>query len=769
MSSDPSTSSPPPYTPPSEEQLRQKRKRTTYTIFGVIVALIVLTLIESYFLQAEASSSIANNILILVVFNIIIILLFVLIILITRNLVKVYNERKSKIIGSKFQTKLVIAFLILALVPSILLFMVASKLFTFSIGNWFNLRTEQTLQYSMDIARNYYSEFENRAVSKTKNIEHFIKSRKLYLKENRQNLQTLIQNKVTEYNLAGIIIYDNNLKEIASEIDSSLLAHSSKINYRNLIQKSIDGEKVTEIHMTQKERFMVIAVPLTQIVNKEVTVWGYILTLTSADKNSLNYIETIKKTYEDYKQQSFLKIPVSANYYITFLLITLLILFSAIWLGFYMARGITIPIQQLAEGTRRIAEGDLNFKIGVRATDEIALLVNSFNTMTEELNDSRVNIQEANETLKKTNIELDRRRNYIETILENIGAGVISIDKKGRITTFNKAAESILRLHNENIFGLNYKDAFDYSYHEPIRNLIQKMNTQNQNSIEEQIDLRVGDNNVTLLFNIQVLAGISKKYRGMVIVFEDLTHLFKAQKVAAWKEVAQGIAHEIKNPLTPIQLNTQRLKKKYYENREDFARVFDESINIISQEVEGMKELLNEFIRFSRMPTPNPKLTSLHKIIDDILISYSEHEKNIQIKKNFDPNLIQLFIDPEQIRRVLINLFENATDAIDEGGTIQIHTKIIDEKNLIRIEFSDNGAGISSADREKLFLPHFTTKKRGTGLGLAIVNRIIFDHNGTIKFQDNYPKGTSFIIDLPYSQTTLEVKKSIPKTFFDMS
>ena len=770
MSSDLSTSSPPLYIPPSEEQLGQKRKRTTYTIFGVIVALIVLTLLESYFLQAEASSSITNNILILVVFNIIIILLFVLIILITRNLVKVYNERKSKIIGSKFQTKLIIAFLILALVPTILLFMVASKLFTFSIGNWFNLRTEQTLQYSMDIARNYYSEFENRAVSKTKNIEHFIKSRNLYLKENRQDLQTLIQNKVIEYNLAGIIIYDNNLKEIASEIDSSLVSQSSKINYRNLIQKSIDGEKVTEIYMTQKERFMVIAVPLTQIVNKEVSIWGYILTLTSADKNSLSYVETIKKTYEDYKQQSFLKIPVSANYYITFLLISLLILFSAIWLGFYMARGITIPIQQLAEGTRRIAEGDLNFKIGVRATDEIALLVNSFNTMTEELNDSRVNIQQANEILKRTNIELDRRRNYIETILDNIGAGVISIDKKGRITTFNKAAESILHLHNENIFGLNYKDAFDYSYHEPIRNLIQKMNAQNQNSIEEQIDLRVGDNNVTLLFNVQVLAGTSKKYRGIVIVFEDLTHLFKAQKVAAWKEVAQGIAHEIKNPLTPIQLNTQRLKKKYYENREDFARVFDESINIISQEVEGMKELLNEFIRFSRMPTPNPKLTSLHKIIDDILISYSEHEKKIQIKKSFDPNLVQLFIDPEQIRRVLINLFENATDAIDEGGTIQIHTKILDETNLIRIEFSDNGAGISSADREKLFLPHFTTKKRGSGLGLAIVNRIIFDHNGTIKFQDNYPKGTSFIIDLPYSQTTLEVKKSsVPKTFFDVS
>jgi two-component system, NtrC family, nitrogen regulation sensor histidine kinase NtrY len=770
MSLDHSTSSsPPPYTPPEEEQLRQKRKRTTYTIFGVIIALIASTLVENYFLEAEANASIANNILVLAVFNIIIILLFVLIILITRNLVKVYNERKSKIIGSKFQTKLIIAFLILALVPSILLFMVASKLFTFSIGNWFNLRTEQTLQYSMDIARDYYSELESRARSKTKNLEHFIKSEKLYLKANRKRLDTLIQDKVAEYDLGGIIVYDNNLKKIVSKVDSTLLSPTTELNFGNLIQKSIDGEGVTELQMTQGRNLMVVVAPLTEIVNTEISIWGYILTLNPAHKSSLSKIETIKTTYQDYKQQSFLQLPVSANYYITFLLITLLILFSAIWLGFYMARGITVPIQQLAEGTRRIAEGDLNFRIGVRATDEIALLVDSFNAMTEELNESRINTQQANENLKQTNIELDRRRNYIETILDSIGAGVISIDKKGRITTFNKAAERILHLSNEDVFGSNYKDAFDFSYHESIRKLIHKMNSKNQISIEEQMELRVDNTNITLLINIQVLAGVSKKYRGMVIVFEDLTQLIKTQKVAAWKEVAQGIAHEIKNPLTPIQLNTQRLKKKYYENREDFARVFDESINIITQEVEGMKDLLNEFLRFSRMPTPDPKPTSLHKIIDDILISYSEHDKKIQIKKNLDPNLAQLTIDPEQIRRVLINLFENATDAIDEGGAIQISTKILDGKKWVRIEFSDNGAGISSSDREKLFLPHFTTKKRGTGLGLAIVNRIIIDHNGTIKVQDNYPKGTTFIIDLPYSQTTLKTNKTLPKSFSDIS
>lgn len=756
MPSDPTTDQPSKYIPPTEEQLRDKRRRTTITILGVFIALIGMTVLENHFLQAQSASSFGNNITVLAVFNIILILLFLLIILITRNLVKVYNERKSKIIGSKFQTKLIIAFLILALVPSILLFTVASKLFTFSIGNWFNLQIEQTLQYSMDIARDYYSGLEKRALFKTKNIERFINNQELYLKMKRGRLKTLAQQKVVEYDLTGILIYDSDLKPIVSEIDSSKLSSPMSLNYSELIQKSIGGEGVTEIKTTHGENLMIVVVPLTETVEGKISIWGYILTLNPVFKSSLRKIETIRNTFEDYQQQSFLKLPVSANYYTTFLLITLLVLFSAIWLGFYMARGITVPIQQLAEGVRRITEGDLDFKIGARATDEIAILVDSFNTMTQELNEGRLNIQHAHEDLKRTNIELDRRRNYIETILDNIGAGVVSIDKKGSITTFNKAAEKILNLKNENIFGSSYHDAFDFSYYQVIRKLSKSMNAQNKDSIEEQIELRVGENNLTLLINVQVLRGTSRKYRGLVIVFEDLTHLMKTQKIAAWKEVAQGIAHEIKNPLTPIQLNTQRLKKKYHENREDFDRVFDESIHIITQEVEGMKELLNEFLRFSRMPTPNPRPSSLHKIIDEILISYSEHDKNLKIKKNFDPNLGAVQIDPEQIRRVFINLFENATDAIEDGGRIQINTRIIQKEKIVRIEFSDDGIGISPSDREKLFLPHFTTKKRGTGLGLAIVNRIIVDHNGSIQVKDNYPKGTVFVIDLPYSPIVRE-------------
>lgn len=750
--------------PPSEEQARGKKKRTRRIIAAIVFSLAALTVIENYFLQQKTTAPIANNIAVLTVFNIILILLFVLVVLIIRNLVKLYNERKSKIIGSKFQTKLIIAFLILALAPSTLLSMTASKLFTFSIGSWFNLQVEQTLQRSMDVARDYYSHLEQGALSRARKIEKFITEENLFLQKNRDRLKTLARKKVDEYDLSGLIIYDNQ-KQIVVSVYNRKFKPEVTVNYQNLLKESLGGEGVSEIRTTNKGTFLVVMDPLKQTLDDKISIWGYILTLTPIPQDSLGRIEAIRSTFEDYKQQSFLKLPVSASYYITFLMITLLVLFSAIWLGFYMARGITVPIQELAEGTRRIAEGDLNFKIGVHANDEIGILIDSFNTMTNELNEGRLSIQHAHENLKVTNIELERRRYYIETILENIGAGVVSVDKKGRVTTFNKAAEKILGTKVEDVFGANYKEAFIPSFHEPIRKITKRMSEQPKGPTKEHIDLRVGDDNLTLLVNIQVLKDPEEKYLGLVIVFEDLTQLIKTQKIAAWKEVAQSIAHEIKNPLTPIQLNTQRLRKKYREDKKDFARVFEESISIICQEVEGMKDMLNEFQRFSRMPNPNLKPASLYKIIDDVSILYADRETGTTINKNFDQDIGFIKVDAEQMRRVFINLFENALEAMDGNGKIEIITRLNQPEKQVQIEFLDNGGGIAPEDMNKLFLPHFTTKKRGSGLGLAIVNRIIVDHNGTIQVKKNSPKGSRFVINLPHFPAAMKTAaaESTPK------
>jgi len=760
MSSDPSTNNPGYSSIPLEEATKQRKRPAWWTITYIILTLLALITLEYYFIQQQSPSTTVHNLTILVIFNFILILLFVLIVLIIRNLVKLYNERKRKLLGAKFQTKLIVAFLILALVPSILLFTVASKLFTFTIGNWFNIQIEQTLQQSMDVAQDYYAHMEKTAFSRTQKIEKFITKNELFLQVNRDQLNWFVNQKRKEYELGGIILYDNNRKPVASSIDKRGAPYAKSIDFQDLLEKSFDGEGVSEFRTSSQGNYLAVAKPLTENLGGQLSTWGYILTLTSIPGSTQHKIQTIQNTFENYKRQSFLQLPVSASYYTTFLLITLLILFSAIWLGFYMARGITGPLQQLAEGTRRIGGGDLDFKLGVKAQDEIGYLVESFNKMTEDLNDSQHKITTVNQNLKKTNIELERRRQYIETILVNIGAGVISVDKLGRITTFNKAAESILNVNANEFLGSSYKNSLDLIHQNSIREMIRQMNNQQKESIEKQIETRVDENTLNLLVNIQVLRDAGKRYIGLVIVFENLTTMIKTQKIAAWKEVAQGIAHEIKNPLTPIQLNTQRLKKKYYMDKEGFAKVFEESIDIISQEVEGMKDLVNEFLRFARMPAPKLKMNSLHRIIDDIYTLYSNNDKNIVIKKNYDPNIHQINIDADQFRRVLINLFENSLDALNGNGLIEISTRLNSETNKVCIEFSDNGTGISQNDREKLFLPHFSTKKRGTGIGLAIVNRIVVDHNGTISVRDNHPKGTIFMIELPYSPTSFNTNSS---------
>ena len=727
--------------------------RLRRNILVVFSALVLITALEVYFLQKQSPfATISNSIAVLGLFNLMLILLFLLIILITRNLVKIYNERKSKIIGSKFQTKIIIAFLILALVPSILLFFVGSKLFTYSIGKWFTFQVEHSLELSMQVARRYFSDIESRGFSNAKKFGRMINKEKLFLQKNRGRFKGFLISQVNEHELGGVIIFDKKGGRVAFHMAKSTPISYISYDYSHLIKKSVKGENVSDFIAFSNKNYLVSVVPLTQKMDQQITVWGYVAALTPVQKGILKKIETIRTNYEKYRQQHLLRGPLIGNYYITYIMITMLILFSAIWLGFYLARGITVPIQQLADGTRRIIEGDLDFEIGVDANDEIGILVDSFNQMTSDLKQGKKKIDSAHEHLKKINAESERRRYYNETILENIGAGVISVGKTGKVTTFNRAAQNMFDMRIEDVIGAPYKQSFHPSLYKTLRNLVRKMNETHSEFLEKQVEINFNEINLTVQTYVKIMRDAYKNYLGLLIVFEDLTELIKAQRVAAWREVAQGIAHEIKNPLTPIQLNTQRLRKKYYENKEAFALVFDESIDIIDQEVNGMKEMLDEFLRFSRMPLPNPKPASLHKIIDDVSALYNDSGKDFSIRKIFDPGLGLTQMDSEQIRRVFINLFDNALDVIQDGGFIKITTVVDTKTNRVKIDFSDNGTGIRPEDRDSLFLPHFTTKKSGSGLGLAIVNRIVLDHNGIIYVRNNKPKGTVFSIELPLMQ-----------------
>ena len=731
---------------PSEEYLRRKKRRTIKIAFMVFFVLLILTSIEVYLQQQHVPSPLLNNIIVFALFNIIIILLCVLVLLIFRNLIKLYFERKSNIIGAKFQTKLVLAFMTLALVPSALLFLVASKLFSYSIDRWFNVQVETSLKESLRVAQSYYKNHEKNSIFFAGKMSQVVSDKDLLAEENKHILLNFVRKKRMEYGVDAIKIFkkDKSVVEIFNpELQSSMFMD----DFSDLVGEGLKKNTTSELRPFQQE-YMIVGISPVLIPEKQ-EVQGVVMTAYYIPKSIISKINKIQRIFEEYKQQKLLKHPVKAGYINTFLMITLLILFSAIWFGFYLARGITDPIQELAEGTKAIAAGNLGFKIDVKANDEIGILVDSFNQMADNLRQGKINIELATENLKKTNTELDKHGKYMEAVLENIGAGVISIDQTGKITMINKAAVKILKIPAKDFREKYYRDVFSISLLTPVRSLIKKMNKKGVEYSEEQINVTVEGSLLTLLTSISVLKNSQNNYLGMVVVFEDLTELIRTQKIAAWREAARDFAHEIKNPLTPIQLNTQRLQKKFKENAGDFKKVFEESTKIIVGEVNGMKELLNEFSQFARMPESKPKPNPLHDVIDEVVSRYNGVKSKVEIVKQLDPKIRLINIDYEQIKRVFVNIIDNAIDAMNGGGRIEIGTFLDEMNGVVKIKITDCGKGINAKDRAKLFMPYFTTKKRGTGLGLAIANRIVKDHNGTIKAIPNKIKGTTFLLELP--------------------
>lgn len=731
---------------PSEEYLKRRKRRTVKIIFLVFTAFILLTAIEAYIQQKSVPSPLSNNIIVFGLFNVVIILLCVLVLLICRNLIKLYFERRSSASGAKFQTKLVLSFVTLALVPSALLFIVASELFSYSIDSWFNVQVETSLKQSLIVAQSYYKKHEKNSILFARKLGQIVSRKDLLAEKNHDALFNLARKKRIEYGVDAIKISTKN-KAIVEIFNPEIQGTIFLDDFSELVQKGFNKITTSELRFVNQTYMIVGVSPVLSENNPEVQ--GVVLIAYYIPRSMISRINEIQRIFEDYKEQKLLKNPVKAGYISTFLMITLLILFSATWFGFYLARGITVPIQELAEGTKAIAEGNLEFKIDVKANDEIGVLVDSFNRMADNLRQGKIKIENATEKLKKTNIELDKHGKYMEAVLENIGAGVISIDQTGKITMINKAAVNILKIPVKDYSETNYKEFFEMSLLEPVRSLVKKMSRDRMESIEKEINVTVEGATLTLLTSVSVLKNNQDNYLGLVFVFDDLTELIRTQKIAAWREAARDFAHEIKNPLTPIQLSTQRLQKKFRENASDFKKVFEESTETIVSEVNGMKELLNEFSKFARMPESSPRPCSLHDIIDDTIKLYNGVKRNVKIVKLFDPKIKLINIDNEQIKRVLVNLIDNAIDAMNGGGQIEIGTYLDDSKGRVKVKISDCGEGIKPEDHVKLFVPYFTTKKRGTGLGLAIANRIVKDHNGVIKAIPNKSKGTTFLIELP--------------------
>ncbi|OEU50055.1 MAG: PAS domain-containing sensor histidine kinase [Desulfobulbaceae bacterium S3730MH12] len=734
----------------SAKQQRQKRKLIRWTILFCILLIPIFIWIQKLLLKEELALPFDNNILIFALININVLLVLFVLFLVLRYLAELLFERKINRPGSKLKTKLIASFLSLTLVPTILLFFVSLQFVSTSMDYWFNASIEDSLTESLKLAQSLLKEKEEQVTQMSKGIAERLKQLEIssYTSETiSQTLENILSfNTINGPDSITLITHDKNLEitVLGPGLRSMVLP---KIPL-NLIQRVREQQIRETVIQEISKGDLVRCIAEIQIGNKHLG--GAILsTSLLVKKDQLVRMRTISQGIEGYRQLKHFKEPFKFWLLIILLIVTLLVVFAAIWFGLYISRGITNPLEKLVLATQRVAEGDLEFEMERDSNDEMGLLVDSFNKMTINLNSSNKSLGEAHTALQLSSQESEQRRRYTEIILHNVSAGVISMDETGQITTINRFAETLLNIDKTLFIGLNFNDVLPPYQAAIVQNFIDELLNTGKITVEQHIKLNVLGKSYSLLINFTRLEDELENPLGFVLVFDNLTKLEKMQRMAAWREVARRIAHEIKNPLTPIQLSAQRLRRRYPDILTERNSVFDQCTSTIITQVDELKRLVSEFSQFARMPKVQKSQNNLTQLAENTLILYREAHKHINFRCTETEPIPVFSFDGEQIKRCLINLIDNGVAVLPDGGTIHIELSPDAEMENVFIKVYDDGPGISKENKLKLFEPYFSTKKTGTGLGLAIISTIISDHNGYIRVQDNEPKGSVFIIELP--------------------
>ena len=726
----------------------RKRRREWLIVLAIFALCGVLFRYQGQIFDLTSEVPLSGNILVLALININILLIILCLFLVFRNVFKLLLERRRDLPGARLRSKLVLAFVTLSLVPTMLLFFVSAGFITNSIENWFNTQIEDSLRESLEVAQTYYKNSASNALYYADQISQIIKDQKLLNEENLQTLEQVIHQKQKEYNLGIVEVFSSTLEELVRIVNPQVPAAEFTDPGSDNIHEALQGNRFTRISPIGRADLIRGIVPVYSNWNPDDIV-GVVVVNYYVPYSLVNKMNEISSSFDQFKSTKLLKGKIQKGYVLFLLLIALVIIFLATWAGFYLARGITGPIQDLAEATNRVSTGDLDVTIESQSNDEVGSLITAFNKMTADLRQGQKEIQHANQELQSSNLELEQRRRYMEIVLANVTAGVISIDSQGCLTTINKSAAKLFRLSPEKIVGRSFRDVIPAVYQPMVKDILKDLMNSGKDTLRRQVTLPLPDGKLTLLINISTLKDESGEFMGTVVVFDDLTQLLKVQRMAAWREVARRIAHEIKNPLTPIQLSAQRLRRRYLDRFTDDSSIFDECTNVIIRQVDDLKTLVNEFSSFARMPASNPTDNNLNEVISEALILFQEGHRDILFSFRPDSSLPLFSLDREQIKRVVINLLDNAVAATTSNGQIEIATRFHPELQMAAMSISDNGSGIAPEDKPRLFEPYFSTKKAGTGLGLAIVSTIIADHNGYIRVHDNSPQGTTFTIELP--------------------
>jgi PAS domain S-box-containing protein len=649
------------------------------------------------------------------------------------------------------------------LLPVLLLFFFAFGLLNRSIDRWFGEPAREIVDDARAMEDSYFKKEEAELVNIARSV-----ARRVQLAERNdfdREFKSRLEQEMADHNLALVRVVlagehrtfqlgsepvEPSIEETLNSAESQVRAGSDSFSGRD------EGDSPSAIFVVASVRVPAAKGERGLVVAREFPpeLTERAATISEQHENFHSLLGKIKR--------------IKAIYILLLAAVTLLLIFSASWLALYVARGITIPIQALAEATDRVAKGDFQRPVEVIAEDELAVLVRSFNQMAAMLAENRQRLERAAGDLSRINLALDNRRRYIETVLESLSTGVISTDENACIATINRSALWMLGLKEKPEVGTPINQAVEGTRGEELAALCRR--ARRSETAHAEIEFKRADGSTLSTATTAIALRTSEgAVEGLVIVIEDLTDLIQAERAAAWSEVARRMAHEIKNPLTPIQLSAERIIRNYRRgaNAEPrFDEIIHEGTSTIVREVAALQRMVEEFSRFARLPEARPVEASLNDVVRDAVSLYADRLDGIRLECRLSDELPPLLIDTEQMKRVLVNLIDNAIEALSVDGrasgersngsgdapvdrVIAIESSHLRSTDTVRLSIADTGHGISPRDRDKLFLPKFSTRTRGTGLGLAIVSHIVADHKGRVWVEDNQPCGARFIIELP--------------------
>jgi len=725
------------------------RKRLIIFLAAGSFVLFAILLSESSFDLPFINPSTTQQTVFLAALSALVFLLFVtLTFVLARNLIKLFAERRMGVLGSKFRTRLVVGSLLLSFLPVIVMFWFAYGLMNRSIERWFSTPVEEVRQDTALMAQMLAKYVAANAHSEAVSIASAPETQHAF--DGHSFSGVLNQFRMREATLQGGFA----IAILSGDAEASFGAPAEWPLLKPKIPRPITSEPQ---HISWNGIEYVIG-------TAPVGDSGEILIAMPLPANFTEARKQLELSQQRYLELAKARRTVRRTYMVLLWWITGMVLFASMWLALYLSRLVTRPVVALAEATQEISRGNLDYRVEVPAADELGDLVRSFNQMAGELSSNRRKLETASHELGAANSELERRRQHIETILESIPTGVLSLDAELRVRHVNQALLRMLRPSEKppltsSLIGAALRDLFASEVLEDLEHLLRRADRMGATTTQMEFAIQRSQLNVAV--TVATLEHHHERI-GYVLVFEDLSDLLRAQKQAAWREVARRVAHEIKNPLTPIALSADRILRHLDRSKlADAAsiEVVRGCAEAICGSVETVRTLVNEFATLARFPSSQPQPANINGIVESALSMFNGRVDEIHMRTLFSSDLPQVMADSDAMKRAIANLVDNAAEAVQASAVkeIEISTSLVPDHDLVEICVSDSGPGVTQDLKERLFLPYFSTKKRGTGLGLAIVSRIIEDHHGSIRVEENKPAGARFIIELPIAAQTAGV------------